>query len=288
MSKAGAAARGAAYGYPRRRHGNGQYRRRGWAFMVAAALAAMSTPMVLIASAGAEPQGSAGSLRSHAGMAHRGIVKSVRQAAYSTELAAPVAAIERREGETFKTGDKLIAFDCRRQEQELAALAALERETSITFDSHAYLMRRGAANRTDVEIAMARRDKSRAEVEAMRQRLRSCVITAPFDGTVVELHIHAYELPVPNKPFVVIAAHRDLEVEIIVPSRMLAGLASDHAFAFRIDETGRSYPARLRRIAGVVDAMSQTVKLYAVLDGRDDAVLPGMSGTATFNGAMER
>ena len=215
-------------------------------------------------------------------MALRGIVKSLNQAAYSTELAAPVAEVHRREGETFAQGQRLVTFDCGRQQRELDALVAVERETRVAVTANDYLGQRGAASRNDLETAQARHDRARAEVAAMRQRLRSCEIVAPFAGAVVEVLINAHELPVPNKPFLVIAAHRNVEVEIIVPSRMLPTLVAGHAFEFAIDETRRTYAARIDRVAGVVDAMSQMVKIYARLGSHDDTVLPGMSGTASF------
>lgn len=220
--------------------------------------------------------------REPSAVALRGVVRSLAQAAFTTDLAVPVATIARREGETFEKGERLVVFDCGRQARERDALAALEREAAVAVKTSRYLVERGAGNRNDVETAEARHDRARAEAAAMSHRLEACTIVAPFAGSVVELTIYPHETPVPGKPFLVITAHRQLEVEIIVPSRLVPGLAPGAVFQLTVDETQRVYPARIDRIAGVVDAVSQMVKVYARLLAPDAAVLPGMSGTATF------
>ena len=73
----------------------------------------------------------------------------------------------------------------------------------------------------------------------------------------------------------------DLEIELIVPSKWLVWLREGEKFQFSIEETARSYPAAIKRIATAVDPVSQTVKIFGELSA-DEWVLSGMSGTAHF------
>jgi RND family efflux transporter MFP subunit len=212
----------------------------------------------------------------------RGVVKPLHQAAYSTDQAAPVAVLHRREGETFAANDLLISFDCGRQRQELAAARALEREAEVVVQSNTYLLQRGSANRNDTEIAKARRDKAAADAAGLLERMKACEIVAPFDGSVVELSINPHEFPVPGRPFLVIASHRDVEIEIIVPSALLPSLRPLQSVDFAVDETRRSHRAEIKHVGAVVDPMSQTAKVYARFASREESIRPGMSGTATF------
>jgi multidrug efflux pump subunit AcrA (membrane-fusion protein) len=50
-----------------------------------------------------------------------------------------------------------------------------------------------------------------------------------------------------------------------------------------IDETGRTYPVRVDRLSGAVDAVNQSIKAYGRITGPAPDLLPGMSGTATFS-----
>ncbi len=74
-----------------------------------------------------------------------------------------------------------------------------------------------------------------------------------------------------------------LEVEAIVPSKWLSWLKPKQSFQFVIDETGAEVSVRIVRLGAVVDPISQTIKVYGVLDEKNNLVLPGMSGTATFH-----
>jgi membrane fusion protein, multidrug efflux system len=216
------------------------------------------------------------------GQSWRGVVRAVHQASFSTELVTPVAAIGAREGHRFKAGDRLIEFDCKRQHHELSALVAAVREAQVTHESNLHLLRNGASNRSDVAIAAARFDKARAEHAALKQRLGGCLIAAPFDGIVVELGINTHELPTPNKPLMTIVSDRQLEIEIIVPSRALSRLGAGVHFEFTVDETQRVYRAAVLRTGGAVDPVSQTAKVYAAFTVVSEDVVPGMSGTAVI------
>ena len=101
----------------------------------------------------------------------RGVVRPSAEATISTDLAARVAKIGFKEGEAFRSGNVLIAFDCRRQKAELASAQALRRESEVSLESAIYLEKRRANSRQDVEIARARADKTRAEVEALFARM---------------------------------------------------------------------------------------------------------------------
>ena len=222
------------------------------------------------------------------GISTRGIVKAVHQAALSTELTAPIAVIGFREGERFGEGVVLIEFDCRRQRSELDALAATVREAKVAVDTNEHLVRNGAANRNDVEISHARHEKATAEWQAMARRLDGCRVAAPWSGVVTELAINAHETPQPGKPLIAIASDRELEIELIVPSRLLGELRPDSALEFAVDETRKTYLARVVRTGGAVDPMSQTGKLFARFETQPPDVLPGMSGSASFGPPPER
>ena len=149
------------------------------------------------------------------------------------------------------------------------------------MESHQYLIRSGAANKTDVEVARARFEKASADWSAMQQRLSGCQILAPFDGSVVELSATAFETPPINKPLMVITSADQLEIEIIVLSRDLVALQPGKDIVFTIDETAGSYRARILRTGGAIDTVSQTAKVYAAFRDVTGNVLPGMSGTAS-------
>lgn len=69
-----------------------------------------------------------------------------------------------------------------------------------------------------------------------------------------------------------------LELEFIVPSKWLAWLAPGTKFDVAIDETGKTYPAKVQRIGARVDPVSQSVKISAAIDWKFSELIAGMSG----------
>lgn len=212
----------------------------------------------------------------------RGVIKALDEASLSTELSARVVKIGFREGEPFKKGELLIAFDCERYRAEQQSADAVAREMRTSLESNQQLEKFSAVGKHDVEISRARLDKAEAEARALKARLNQCDIIAPYDGRVAELAVNLYEWPQSGKPFLKIVSRARLEIEIIVPSRWLSWLATGAELSFNVDETGRDYQAKVVRLGAAVDAVSQMVKVFAVFADPVGEVLPGMSGTAHF------
>ena len=191
-----------------------------------------------------------------------------------------------RESDRFKRGDTLAIFDCRRQKSELDAAIAAHREAAITLDTNIQLDRRQAIGKNDVEIARARTDKARADIEGLASRIDECVLKAPFDGRITELSLREHERTAPQRPFISIIDDSELEIELIAASKMLPDLQPGTAFTFRIDElAGRTVAAEVSRLGASVDPVSKTVKVMGIIKEQTAGILPGMSGSASWDQA---
>ncbi len=214
----------------------------------------------------------------------RGVVRPAAQATITTDLAARVLKIGYKEGERFRAGDLLVAFDCDRHLAELASAEAQMREMQVAYKSAALLERHKAGARQDVETTRARMERTTADANAIRIRLRQCRIVAPYDGSVQELAIHEHEMPAAGKPLLTIVSSREPEIELIVPSTWLKWLAPGTEFDFLVEETRQSYRGVISRLGASVDTVSQTLKVFARFATPTPNVLPGNSGTAQFRG----
>ncbi|MHB2166430.1 efflux RND transporter periplasmic adaptor subunit [Alsobacter sp. R-9] len=212
-----------------------------------------------------------------------GLVRSLGEATISSELSARITTMPFREGQPFRAGDLLVAFDCSRNEAEQASLEAEMAAAKATHDGNLELERHKAIGARDMIISAARLGKAAADVNAGNARLKGCRILAPFDGFVVETSANPHEIANPSTPLLRVVDASRLEIELIAPSRWLRRDLVGQTFDFTLEDTGSVHPARVIRQAAVVDAVSQTVKLFAVLLAPDPRVKPGMSGTATFS-----
>ncbi|MEA1834543.1 efflux RND transporter periplasmic adaptor subunit [Methylobacterium durans] len=232
-------------------------------------------PILALAAAQAAAEGDAGV---------RGVVRALRDASVATDLNGRVVQLPFREGEAFKAGDTLVAFDCDKAMAELRSAKAEDQVNRIAYDNAQQLDRRQAIGRIEVQAAKAKWEKAQAAAEALQVRVRDCRILAPFAGRVAELRIHEHEMSTPGQPLMRIVDAGALEIDLIVPSAWLVWLKPGAPMSVRIDETGLGYGARVVRTAAAVDPVSQTIKITAhFAPGDIGAVLPGMSLDARFD-----
>ncbi len=214
----------------------------------------------------------------------RGLVKATAEAKIAAELVARIDKLPFREGDRFNKGDALVVFDCRRYDADLKAIKAELRGAERVLNANLELKRHNAVGNNELEISRAKVEEIGARVEALEVRTDQCRITAPFSGHVVELFSQEHEMPTANAPLISIVDSGPLELNLILPSRWLNWLKPGTKFEFAVDETRKTYEASVTRIAAVVDPISQTVAVNAVFDTPTHGVLPGMSGSAVFNG----
>jgi RND family efflux transporter MFP subunit len=212
----------------------------------------------------------------------RGIVKPQAEATISSELIANVVSVPFKTGERFRVGEPILRFDCRRYGAELSAARAELKSARLTLKLNQGLRQHMAIGQHDLAISAAKLEQVEAELEMRRLRQDQCVITAPFDGRIVERLVNEHEMPQPSKPLLKIIKEGALELGLVVPSNWLVWLRSRDVFRFRVEETQTVHQARVLRVGAMVDPISRTVNVEAQLLDVSDQVRPGMSGKATF------
>lgn len=214
----------------------------------------------------------------------RGVVKAAHEAVLSVDLNARVIDMPVKTGQTFSKDDLLLKFDCEVQKAEARAAEAQFQASKSTHGSNVDLQQYGAIGEFDVKVSKAEMQRAQAHVDATTGRTRDCEIRAPYDGKVAEMAINVFETPGPNQPLLKIVGSNSYEVHLIVPSTWLAWLRAGSNFEFEVDETGIRHQAEVRRLGAEVDAVSRTLPVVAEFVLRPAPVLPGMSGTAYFEG----
>ena len=216
-------------------------------------------------------------------MAARGARVQLSPRRYTTlaaEVGAKISEIPVREGNTFAAGQLLLAFDGSVQQAQLkkaqAALASAER----TAQANQRLELLNAIGKLELDVSLSEAEKNRAEVESMAATVSKCRVLAPFAGRIAEQKVREQQFAQPGQPLLDILDDSMLEIEFMAPSRWLGWMKPGHAFRIRIDETNKTYPARILRIGARVDPVSQSIKVLATIDGRFPELLAGMSGMA--------
>ena len=197
----------------------------------------------------------------------------------AAEIGAKVNRLPVSEGGSFKSGQALIVFDCSLQTAQLNKARAALSGAEKTFTVNTRLSELGSIGKAELAVSDSEVAMNRAEVAAMAAMLAKCTVVAPFSGRVSEQKVREQQYVQPGQALLEIIDDSVLELEFIAPSRWLSWLKAGHGFQVRIDETGKTYPAKVLRIGAKVDPVSQSVKLAAAINGKFPELIAGMSGT---------
>lgn len=213
----------------------------------------------------------------------RAQLSPVRSTVLSSELSGKIDELPLREGERFEEGQQLVGFDCSLHRARLAKASAQQTEARKVWEVNRRLDKLGSISTIEVEASQARLAAAEAETRMSRIMVDRCAIAAPFPGRVVELKVRRHQYVAEGEPLMEILDDRELEVEMIVPSRWLAWVKVGTPFRLMIEETGRGYAAEVTRLGARIDPVSQSVELFARVSGDQDDLLAGMSGRALFD-----
>lgn len=215
----------------------------------------------------------------------RAQLSPIESTVLSSQLAGKIDKVHVREGERFEKGQRLVTFDCSLHRAQLAKAQALEAEAQKTAEVNERLDSLNSISTLEVQVAAARLAAARADKAITQIYVERCVIAAPFAGHVAAVNVKSHQYVPEGHQLLEILDDRRLEVEMVVPSRWLAWLAPGTAFELKIDETGRTYPAVITRLAARIDPVSQSLVVFGKVTASDAVLLPGMSGRALFSPA---
>jgi membrane fusion protein, multidrug efflux system len=215
----------------------------------------------------------------------RGVINPVNESTIASKMTARIVAMPYLEGQAFPAGALLARFDCAQISAELRAAEAATAAYRKSYETNVELDQFEAVGKNELAVSKANLGKAQAEAAAVSTQLTDCEVRAPFAGKVVEQIAHAREVAASGQPLLKIQSGHDVEMELIVPSNWLTWLRPGAGFAFKIDETGNSIRGKVKRFGASVDPVSKTIRVIGIVSERNGLVLPGMSGTATFDDA---
>ena len=202
----------------------------------------------------------------------------------SSELDAKISKIHTNEGDAFKQGKTIVEFDCSLQKFQLKKAQASLSVASNTLKGNMRLAELGGIGKVQLNNSRSEVTKARADLNYLNALIKKCSIKAPFNGRLDEKLAQEKQFVKAGQALLEIFDDSTLELVFIVPSRWLRWLKPDLPFKIIIDETGNTYPAKVLKTSARVDPVSQSIKIYAIIDGKFPELMAGMSGNVLFEG----
>ncbi len=201
----------------------------------------------------------------------------------ASAMVGRITAINVGLGDAFSAGKILLRFDCSEQQARLEMANAELSSAREMLESKRRLLELKQAGKVEVAMASSAVDKAQAQVKLLRVQLDYCAVKAPFDGRVVRLAVKAHQGVNAAQPLLEIVSAGPLKLRINVPAKWVNWLHIGTAFEVTIDETGKTYQAKVSARNARVDAVSQTIEIEATIADKAPELLSGMSGTAHFS-----
>jgi membrane fusion protein (multidrug efflux system) len=213
----------------------------------------------------------------------RAQLSAVTYNSIASELNARISGLPFKEGQAFKVGQVLVVFDCATQQAQFQKTKAVLSIADRNYQTNKKLLALDSVGRVEYENSYSEFLKAKAENDELAAVLARCNVLAPYSGLVVEQKVRPQQFVQAGQPLIDILDKGALELEFVAPSKWSAWLVEGYKFEIKIDETGKSYPAKITRINGKIDPVSQTIKVAAVIDGDFKEISPGMSGVLVIN-----
>ncbi|MEO5339742.1 MAG: efflux RND transporter periplasmic adaptor subunit [Magnetococcus sp. MYC-9] len=201
----------------------------------------------------------------------------------SSEIGARLLKLPFREGAFFKEGELLGQFDCAVQQAKWMRAKAIAQAEMDKAEMLGRLDQLNVTSRLELTNAKAESAKAQAELAMIRAELKGCEILAPFPGQIVRLEVQEHQFVKPGQVVMEIHNPAVLELMVNMPSRWMQRYQKNDRFLLRVDETGKSYPARLLAFGAKIDAVNQLVKMTGEIMGHYPELSPGMSGQVILN-----
>jgi len=213
----------------------------------------------------------------------RAQLSAVTYNSVASELNARISELPFKEGQAFKVGQVLVVFDCATQQAQFQKTKAVLSIADRNYQTNKKLLALDSVGRVEYENSYSEFLKAKAENDELAAVLARCNVLAPYSGLVVEQKVRPQQFVQAGQPLIDILDKGALELEFVAPSKWSPWLVEGYKFEIKIDETGKSYPAKITRVNGKIDPVSQTIKVAAVIAGEFKEISPGMSGVLVIN-----
>jgi membrane fusion protein (multidrug efflux system) len=172
--------------------------------------------------------------------------------------------------------------------QRAEAQAKLQGDKS-TFDRlKAASQTPGAVAGHEIEVAEAAVQADQARLDSVRAMEQYLVLTAPFEGTVVERNVHPGALVGPQggstaTPLLRLEQLHKLRLTVSVPESLVGGIADGVTASFSVRSfPGVRFSGITKRVSGSIDTKTRSMPVELDVENADGRLAPGMFATVVW------
>jgi membrane fusion protein (multidrug efflux system) len=206
-----------------------------------------------------------------------GTTKANESVVITADRSEKIATIHFEDGQEVKQGDLLVTLDKTQEEAELRASQALTAQTQTSYNRARGLSGNSALPKATLQERLAELKQAQAATEAIKARLESYEITAPFDGVLGLREMSVGTLVQPGDMITTIHDLSQIKVDFDVPSVFLKTLKPGLPIRGTVEAFGaREFEGAVRTVNTQIDPVTRTVKVRATMPNVDGVLKPGL------------
>lgn len=213
-----------------------------------------------------------------------GTLRAVRGVDISTEVAGVVEGIYFESGDQVQAGTLLVRL---RADDELAALASLKADANIsmlTYDRSMRQLKEQSIPQATADVDTANLEKARAKVSEQEAVIAKKYIRAPFAGRLGISAIDIGEYLSPGDMIVTLQSLDPIYFDFYLPQHDLGKIDLGQTVIVTTDlYPDKKYVGKIWAINSKVESSTRNVLVRAVVDNKEQELLPGMYGLITID-----
>ncbi len=206
-----------------------------------------------------------------------GSVAAVHQVVISAEVGGQVSQIVFQAGTAVKKGDLLVRMNDAPEQADLASARAQQKLAKVALERSTQLKAKGFVAQSQLDQAQSQYDAASATIARASALIAQKQIRAPFDGTLGVRQIEVGQYLEPGKAMVVLTDTSFLYVDFTMPEQARPQLRMEQDLSITVDAyPGETFQGRIYVLDPQITTDTRTVKLQAVVQNRDNKLMPGM------------
>lgn len=194
-----------------------------------------------------------------------------------------VTAVYFEDGERVKAGKTLVSLAQREQGALVEAADARFAQAQQELDRLEPLAAQGAVSKAELDVARRNASAAAAELRAVQSRQRDRVLVAPFDGVLGFRQVSVGSFVRPGDVVATIVDDSVMRLDFAVPSTFLTSLKPGLEIEARSgDLPGRTFKGSVSSINNLIDPVTRSVRVRAIIPNADGVLKAGMFASVTL------
>ncbi len=180
-------------------------------------------------------------------------------------------------GDRVKAGQVLVHLDRDAWEARLRQAEVEQREAVRDLARIGDLQKTGAVSQSDLDAAVARRDRAAAGLSDAKAQVRQCEVVSPIDGEVTDRFVETGEHAAEGGAVIRVVDIATVKIVFDLPERAVGDLAVGQPVTFTVDGLGRgAWTAAVTFVSSEAEARSNTYRVEARLPNPGRTLRAGM------------